>query len=99
MKRKDKLYKDMETLNRYGYEVMCEHAHSNRYYVVNRKFERSEVQVLLSAVGASQLLSDKKTAMLVQKLLELLGIGEAEQFRDNYQADVISIIMSEFITA
>lgn len=75
------VYKDIDVLNRYGYEILCDHSHSNRYYVVTRKFERSEVQVLLSAVSASQLLSDKKTATLIHKLLELLGVGEAEQLQ------------------
>lgn len=37
--------------------------------------------MLLSAVSASQLLSDKKTATLIHKLLELLGVGEAEQLQ------------------
>lgn len=79
------LYQDFELLNKYGYEVICNRASSNQYYVVNRRFERPEVQVLLSAVGASQLLSDKKTASLVQKLLELLGVGEAEQLQSLLQ--------------
>lgn len=75
-------YGDIELLNKYGYEIICERSRNNRYYVANRKFERSEVQVLLSAVGASQLLSDKKTATLIQKLLTLLGVGEAEELQE-----------------
>ena len=39
------------------------------------------MQMLLSAVGATQSLSDKKTAILIQKLLELLGVTEAERLQ------------------
>lgn len=72
------IYKDIEVLNQYGYEVLCTRTKNNSYYVVNRKFERPEIGVLLSAVGSTQFLSNKKTLALMEKLLELLGIGEAE---------------------
>lgn len=75
------LYKDIELLNKYGYEVLCKKGRSNAYYVVYRKFERSEVQVLLSAVGSAKSLSNKKTLVLMQKLYELLGATEAEQLQ------------------
>ena len=32
------LYEDIETLNEYGYEVLCEKSRTNRYYVCNHKF-------------------------------------------------------------
>lgn len=74
------LYEDIELLNDYGYEVLCnKEGRSNAYYVIDRKFERSEVQVLLSAVGSAKSLSKKKTVELMQKLYELLGSTESEQ--------------------
>lgn len=75
------LYEDIELLNKYGYEVLCKKSRSNEYYVIDRKFERSEVQILLSAVGSAKSLSNKKTVMLMQKLYELLGTTEAEQLQ------------------
>lgn len=75
------LYEDIDLLNKYGYEVLCKKGRSNAYYVVDRKFERSEVQVLLSAVGSAKSLSNKKTLVLMQKLYELLGTTEAEQLQ------------------
>ena len=77
-----KYYEDIELLNKHGYEVLCKkESRSNAYYVIDRKFERSEVQVLLSAVGSAKSLSNKKTVTLMQKLYELLGVTEAEQLR------------------
>lgn len=75
------LYEDIDLLNKYGYEVLCKKSRSNAYYVLDRKFDRSEVQVLLSAVGSAIFLSNKKTSMLMQKLYELLGTTEAEQLQ------------------
>ena len=71
------LYEDIETLNEYGYEVLCEKSRTNRYYVCNHKFERTEVQVLLNTIGATHILTNKKTAVL----MELIGVTEAEQLQ------------------
>lgn len=73
------LYDDIALLNEYGYDVICVRGRSNRYFVGERKFERPEVQILLNAIGATQTLPMNKTKKLLQKLLQLLGIGEATQ--------------------
>ena len=57
------IYRDIETLNRYGFEILCDKSRSNLYYVADRKFERPEVQILLQAVGGAKFLSDKKTTL------------------------------------
>lgn len=73
------LYDDIETLNRYGFKVLCDKSRSNRYYVEDRKFERPEVQILLQAIGGAKFLSDKKTTFLSRKVAELLGENQAEE--------------------
>lgn len=73
------LYDDIETLNRYGFEILCDKSRSNLYYVADRKFERPEVQILLQAVGGAKFLSDKKTTLLSRKVAELLGEAQAEE--------------------
>lgn len=75
------LYEDIELLNENGYEVLCKKSRCNEYYVVDRRFERSEVQVLLNAIGSARSLSNKKTTALMQKLYELLGTSEAKQLQ------------------
>lgn len=67
------IYKDIETLNRYGFEVLCDKSRSNHYYVMDRKFERPEIQILLQAIGAAKFLSEQKASALSQKVAELLG--------------------------
>lgn len=73
------LYNDIYILNEYGFDVVCDRQRSNKYFVGERKFERPEIQMLLSAVGAAYFLSDKKTKMLLYKLSELLGPQQAQQ--------------------
>ena len=76
------LYEDIAVLNEYGYEILCEKVgKSNRYYVVDRKFDRTEVQILLQAVRSARFLTDSKTEKLTEKLLRLLGKTEAEQLQ------------------
>lgn len=75
------LYQDIDLLNKYGYDVICERGRSNRYFVGVRKFERPEIQILLNAIGSTQMLSASKSEILICKLLELLGIGEAAEIR------------------
>ena len=41
------LYDDIEVLNSFGYDIICEHGRNNHYYVADRTFERPEVQILL----------------------------------------------------
>ena len=73
------LYDDIETLNRYGFEILCDKSRSNRYYVADRKFERPEVQILLQVIGGAKFLSKKKSTHLSRKVAELLGEAQAEE--------------------
>ena len=47
------LYRDIQVLNDYGYEVLCSRAISNEYYVVDRSFDIPELRILLDAVQAA----------------------------------------------
>lgn len=100
------LYHDIDILNEYGFDVVCDRQRSNKYFVGERKFERPEVQMLLSAVGAANFLSDKKTKMLLYKLFELLGPQQAQQVIDTisvsrakHSNEVIYYSIDSIITA
>ena len=76
------IYDDIEMLNAFGYEILCDHGRNNRYFVGDRAFELPEVQILLHAVGASKSLSAKKSAVLTDKIAELLGNVQADKVKD-----------------
>lgn len=84
------VYDDIDVLNRYGYEVICEKGKNNRYFVGDRMFERPEIQVLLNAVGAAKFLSEKKKSALTDKVAELLGFSEAAQIKELLPSDCSS---------
>lgn len=76
---------DIETLNNYGYEVLCEKSPGmpNRYCVADRSFSVSELRILMDAVQASCFVTPKKTEELINKIAELGGSHRAELLRSN----------------
>ena len=76
------VYDDIEMLNTFGYEIICDHGRNNRYFVGDRKFELPEVQILLHAVGAAKFLTEKKTTVLTEKIAELLGNVQANRVKE-----------------
>ncbi len=76
------LYDDIRTLNEYGYEVMYYKKIQNCYYVVDRKFDTAELNVLSNALAASKLTVGQKS-VLIGKLSELVGDNQAENVSKN----------------
>ena len=76
------VYDDIEMLNTFGYEIICDHGRNNRYFVGDRRFELPEVQILLYAVGASKFLTEKKATVLTEKIAELLGNIQANRVKE-----------------
>lgn len=71
------LYKDIKTLNQYGYEVICIKSKSNLYYTEDRDFELAELKILIDAVQSANFITEKKTALLIDKLSANAGKNKA----------------------
>ena len=98
------LYRDIELLNKYGYDVICVRGRSNRYFVGERKFERPEIQVLLNAIGATPIprscnsflinISVLRTESVKKKKLAFryfdYGINGKREYRKNGRRYVIN---------
>jgi len=80
------LYADIAALNENGYEVMCNRSISNEYYVMDRKFDVSELRVLSDAVQAAGFVTEKKTQELVDKIAALGGSRSAEVLKQSLLA-------------
>ena len=80
------LYDDMKTLNTFGYEVFCNRSASNEYYVDCGAFDLTELRILMDAVQAADFITDKKTALLVDKIAQLAGSHRAEVLKQNIVA-------------
>ena len=77
------LYGDIALLNKFGYEILCNRAISNEYYVVNRDFDIPEIQILIDAVQAASFVTEHKTPVLVDKLAQLAGSQRAVVLKKN----------------
>jgi hypothetical protein len=80
------IYRDIETLCEYGYEVKCERAKKNQYYVVDRSFDLPELHILLDAVQGASFITEKKTKELVDKIADLAGSRKGEVLKRNLVA-------------
>lgn len=64
------LYGDIDVLNDFGYEVLCEKnpGKPNKYCVVDRSFDVPELRILMDAVQASSFITPSKTKVLLDKI-------------------------------
>lgn len=85
------LWDDIELLNENGYEILCEKetGYSNKYCLIEDRFDSPEVHILLDAVQSATFISKKKTKELVNKIAALAG---------NKQGDVLKNNIVEFTT-
>ena len=78
------LYKDIDALNEYGYEVLADKSgRTNMYYVLDRSFEVPELKILIDAVNASKFISKKRTEELIDKIAEFGGSRRADILKNN----------------
>lgn len=72
------IYRDIETLMDYGMDIQQT---KTGYYLGKREFERSELRLLISAVQAAGFISEQRTQILIEKLLSLTSVPQAEAMR------------------
>lgn len=77
------LYDDIDLLQKNGYEIMIDRRRSNWYYVEDRKFETSEVIMLIDTVQSAVSITEEKTKKLVDKISSLYGARRGEMMRNN----------------
>ncbi len=79
------LYDDIDVLNEFGYEVLCEKSPGkpNRYCIADRSFDVPELHILMDAVQAAGFITPKKTGVLVDKIAALGGSHRAELLKNN----------------
>ncbi len=63
------VYKDIENLQDYGYEISGDKVGGKyRYYLLDRNFELPELKLLVDAVQASKFISEKRSNELIKKI-------------------------------
>ncbi|WP_294409558.1 WYL domain-containing protein [uncultured Ruminococcus sp.] len=73
------IYRDIETLRLNGYEVLKGRSwHDNTYYVKERRFNISEIKIVMDAVQSAAFIPADKTDILIDKLAKLSSEHQAE---------------------
>lgn len=73
------LASEIHTLCEQGYEIQqCQVGRAKGYFIDDRAFSVPELRMLIDAVEASQLLTEKKTQELIDKIVRLSGDRQAE---------------------
>jgi len=73
------LASEIQTLCEQGYEIQqCQVGRAKGYFIDDRIFSVPELRMLIDAVEASQLLTEKKTQELIDKIVRLSGDRQAE---------------------
>lgn len=80
------LYKYIDVLNEWGYEINVNRARNNEYWVDDRKFDMPELHIMLDAVQAASFIPEGKTAELVKKIASLAGSRKGEVLKGNIVA-------------
>lgn len=78
------LPQEIRALNEEGYEVCVrDKGRAHLYYVADRSFSVPELRLLIDAVQASHLMTEKKTQELTDKIAALAGSKQAEVIKNN----------------
>ena len=76
------LYKDIELLQDYGFNIVVEkNGRENIYALVEREFELAEVKMLIDVIQASKFLTAKKSRDLILKLKKLVSRKQAQKIQ------------------
>ena len=62
------VYSDIQLLMDFGVDVICIRNMQNRYFIGSRLLELPELKLLVDAVESSHLITEKKSAALIEKL-------------------------------
>ena len=78
------LAKDVEILKSFGYKVeKCRISRSLGYYIDERKFELSELKIIMDALQAASFIPESKTTDLSNRISSLAGVFKEDLLKDN----------------
>ncbi len=72
------IYDDIESLRRFGVDVVQRKDKSTGYYVAARDFELPELKLLVDSIQSSKFITQRKTLSLIKKLENLASVYDAQ---------------------
>ena len=77
--------KDIVALQEFGLNIVTIHSTQSKYFVASRKFELSELKLLIDAVESSKFITEKKSDVLIEKIHTMTSTGQVAKLkRNNY---------------
>lgn len=73
------IYDDIESLGKFGIDILCKKTKTYDYYIATRTFELAELKLLADAVASSKFITEKKSKELIKKIGGLTSSHEAKQ--------------------
>lgn len=71
------IYDDIESLRRFGLDIVVARGKTTGYYIGNRTFELPELKLLVDSVQSSKFITEKKTLSLIKKIESLASVYDA----------------------
>lgn len=72
---------DVDLLRAAGFAINSRRSRVNKYYLESRQFETAELKVLIDAVESSRFITEKKSQILVAKLISLTSQDNADHLK------------------
>ena len=73
---------DIEVLKKVGMDVDCIASTQNRYRLLSRRFEETELRVLIDAVKGSQSINEETKESLIDKLTKEAGVFKEDSLKE-----------------
>ena len=72
------IYDDIESLRRFGVDIVQRKDRGTGYYVAARDFELPELKLLVDSIQSSKFITQRKTLSLIKKLENLASVYDAQ---------------------
>ena len=72
------IYDDIESLRRFGVDIVQRRDKTTGYYVAARDFELPELKLLVDSIQSSKFITQRKTLSLIKKIENLASIYDAQ---------------------
>ena len=81
------IYSDIDTLRSLGYDIQLQRGRGGGYWMAGRRFELSELKLLVDAVQSSKVISARTSSRLIHKLEALCSDYEGSQLQRQVYVD------------
>lgn len=83
------VYKDLAELEKLGVDLVTIDAPQHRHFLGSRLFETPELKLMIDAIHSSKCLTAGKSEALIDKLLTLTSVHQAQALRDRPQSAAV----------